>query len=141
MNANLSILRTPTNSVFDFVRTERMTMDAQQPPIHPIIPPPAIYDHAYKGRLAVRQGSMAQVEHYCHAMQGIVSPYRALGCSKVDEHNCFVMIPKIGGPVTASIQAQFVVTSLRIAMGGPPATRDKVGAMGSGQGLHRVDNC
>ena len=106
MNANLSILRTPTDSVSDFARTERMTMDAQQPPIHPIIPPPAIYDHAYKGRLAVQQGTMAQVEHYCHAMQGIVSPYRALGCSKVDEHSCFVMIPKIGGPVTASIQAQ-----------------------------------
>ena len=100
------MLRTRAASVPNFLWMERMTMDAQQPAIHPIIPPPAIYDHAYKGRLAVQQGSMAQVEHYCHAMQGIVSPYRALGCSKVDEHSCFVMIPKIGGPVTASIQAQ-----------------------------------
>ena len=50
--------------------------------------------------------SAITVEHYCHAMQGIVSPYRALGCSKVYEHSCFLMIPQIGGPVTASIQAQ-----------------------------------
>ena len=109
MNANLSMLRMRANSGVvrpNFIRTECMTMDAQQPPIHPIIPPPAIYDHAYKGRLAVQQGTMARVEHYCHTMHGIVSPYQALGCSKVDEHSCFLMIPRIGGPVTASIQAQ-----------------------------------
>jgi hypothetical protein len=80
-----------------------MTMDA---PIHPILPPPAIYDHAYKGRLTVQQGTMAQVEHYCHTTHGIVSPYQALGCSKVDEHKCFLMIPRVGGLVTAFIQAQ-----------------------------------
>jgi hypothetical protein len=81
-------------------------MDTGQPPIHPIIPPPAIYDYAYKGKLAVRQGTMAQVEHYCHTMHGIVSRHQALGCSKVDTHSCFVMIPRIGGRVTASIQSQ-----------------------------------
>ena len=81
-------------------------MDAAQAPIHPIDAPPAIYQRAYRGALTVRQGTLSQVEHYCHTMQGIVSPYRALGCSKVDEGSCFVMIPKIGGPVTASIQAQ-----------------------------------
>ena len=81
-------------------------MDAPQAAIHPIIPPPAIYDHAYRGRLSIRQGSMAEVEHYCHTMQGIVSPYRALGCAKVNGNNCFLMIPRIGGPVTASIQGQ-----------------------------------
>jgi len=81
-------------------------MDAAQAPIHPIDAPPAIYQHAYRGALTIRQGTMAQVEHYCHTMQGIVSPYRALGCSKVDEGRCFVMIPKIGGPVTATIHAQ-----------------------------------
>jgi hypothetical protein len=81
----------------------RMTMDA---PIRPILPPPAIYDHAYMGRLTVQQGNMAQVEHYCHTMHGIVSPYQALGCSKVDEHSCFLIIPRVGGLVTASIQVQ-----------------------------------
>ena len=81
----------------------RMTMNA---PIHPILPPPAIYDHAYKGRLTVQQGTMAQVEHYCHTTHGIVSPYQALGCSKVGEQSCFLMIPRVGGPVTGSIQAQ-----------------------------------
>ena len=80
-----------------------MTMDA---PIHPIIPPPAIYDHAYKGRLTVQQSTMAQVEHYCHTMHGITSPYQALGCTKVGEHRCFIMIPRIRGPVTASVQFQ-----------------------------------
>jgi hypothetical protein len=35
-----------------------------------------------------------------------VSQYRALGCSKVDTQRCFVMIPKIGGPITGRIQAQ-----------------------------------
>ena len=79
-----------------------MTMDT---PIHPILPPPAIYDHAYKGRLTVQQGTMAQVEHYCHTTHGIVSPYQALGCSKVDEYRCFLIIPSVGGQVTASIQA------------------------------------
>jgi hypothetical protein len=87
-------------------RAGRVTMDAGQPPIHPIVPPPAIYDHAYTGALSVRQGSLAQVEHYCHTMHGIVSTYRALGCSKVEAHSCFLMIPSVGGPVTASIQSQ-----------------------------------
>jgi hypothetical protein len=81
-------------------------MDAANAPIQPIVPPPAIYDHTYKGALTMRQGTMAQVEHYCHTMQGIVSSYRALGCSKPDGTSCFVMIPRIGGPVTASIQAE-----------------------------------
>src|SRR5262245_23758442 len=81
-------------------------MDTGQPPIHPIIAPPAIYDHAYKGRLTVQHGTLSQVEHYCHTMHGIVSSYRALGCSKVDEGRCFLMIPRTSGPVTASIQAQ-----------------------------------
>ena len=102
-------------------------MNAQQLPIHPIIPPPAIYDHAYKGRLAVQQATMAQVEHYCHVMQGIVSPYRALGCSKVYEHSCFLMIPRIGGPVTGSIQAQIRRHELAHCMGGPPTIRDRPG--------------
>jgi hypothetical protein len=80
-------------------------MDAS-PTIHPIDSPPAIYDRSYRGKLTVQQGSLAQVEHYCHTMHGIVSPYRALGCAKVDEGRCFLMIPRIGGPVTASIHAQ-----------------------------------
>jgi hypothetical protein len=75
-------------------------------PIHPILPPPAIHDRAYKGRLTVQQGTMAQVEYYCHTTYGIVSTYQALGCSKVGEHSCLLMIPRVGGPVTASIQAQ-----------------------------------
>jgi hypothetical protein len=107
--ANLSMRRACANA--DIVgskvdQTSRMTMDTGQPPIHPIGPPPAIYDHAYRGALTVRQGSLAQVEHYCHTMHGIVSPYHALGCSKVDPHSCFLMIPRVEGPVTASIQAQ-----------------------------------
>ena len=92
MNANLSMLRMGANS--DVVRPNFIR---QQPTIHPIIPPPAFYDHAYKGRLAVQQGTVAQVEHYCHTMHGIVSPYQALGCSKGDEHSCFLMIPVSAG--------------------------------------------
>ena len=81
-------------------------MDAHQPPIHPIVPPPAVYDHAYNGKLNVRQGTMAQVEYYCHTKQGIVSQYEALGCSLPNGRSCFIMIPRIGGRVTASFQAQ-----------------------------------
>ncbi|MBV8512972.1 MAG: hypothetical protein JO289_22650, partial [Xanthobacteraceae bacterium] len=50
-----------------------------QGPIHPIDAPPAIYQHGYRGALTVRQGSLAEVEHFCHTMHGIVSQYRALG--------------------------------------------------------------
>jgi hypothetical protein len=63
-------------------------MDAHQPPIHPIIPPPAIYDHAYNGRLSMHEGTMAQVEYYCHTRQGIVSEYQALGCSIPEGRSC-----------------------------------------------------
>jgi hypothetical protein len=81
-------------------------MAMAQGPIHPIDAPPAIYRHHYRGALTVHQGSLAEVEHFCHTMHGIVSPYQALGCAKVDTQRCFVMIPKIGGPITARIQAQ-----------------------------------
>ena len=37
-----------------------------QGPIHPIDAPPAIYHHGYRGALTVRQGSLAEVEHFCH---------------------------------------------------------------------------
>jgi hypothetical protein len=68
--------------------------------------PPAIYDHAYNGRLSMHEGTMAQVEYYCHTRQGIVSEYQALGCSIPEGRSCFIMIPRIGGPISASIQAQ-----------------------------------
>jgi hypothetical protein len=38
--ANLSMQRARAE------QTGRMTMDTGQPPIHPMVPPPAIYDHA-----------------------------------------------------------------------------------------------
>jgi hypothetical protein len=81
-------------------------MNIQQPPIHPIIPPPAVYDHAYNGKLTVQQGTMGQVEYYCHTRQRIVSEYQALGCSIPAGRTCFIMIPRLGAQVTASIQAQ-----------------------------------
>jgi hypothetical protein len=81
-------------------------MDAAQPPIKPIDPPPAIYDRAYKGKLIIRQGTLAQVAHFCNTQNGVVSRYRVLGCSMPNDHSCFVMIPRVGGRVTASIQAQ-----------------------------------
>jgi len=81
-------------------------MALAQGPIYPIDAPPAIYRHGHRGAVTVRHGSLAEVEHFCHTMHGIVSQYRALGCAKVDTHSCFVLIPKIGGPVTARIQAQ-----------------------------------
>ena len=70
-------------------------MAMAQGPIHPIDAPPAIYRHGHRGAVTVR-----------HTQHGIVSQYRALGCSKVDTQRCFVMIPKIGGPITGRIQAQ-----------------------------------
>jgi hypothetical protein len=70
------------------------------------IAPPPSYDHAYHGQLTERHASLAQVEHFCHTMQGIVSAYRALGCSKVYPDHCFIMIPKIGGQITARFQAE-----------------------------------
>jgi hypothetical protein len=69
------------------------------------VAPPAIYDHGYHGRLEVRRGTLAEVEHYCHTQHGIVSAYRALGCAKVFHNHCFVMIPVVGGKVTAQLQA------------------------------------
>ncbi len=69
------------------------------------LPPPA-YDQPYQGRLQVRHGTLTEVEHVCHTMEGIVSAYRALGCAKKFKTSCFVMIPKIGGKVTARMQAQ-----------------------------------
>ena len=84
MNASPSMLRARAHSDVpfpNFMGTECMTVDAPQRAIQPIIPPPAIYDHAYTGRLTVQQGTMAKVEYYCHTKQGIVSEYQALGCS------------------------------------------------------------
>lgn len=67
--------------------------------------PPTTYDHAYAGRLEEHRGTLAQVEYVCHTMEGIVSAYRALGCAKTFTSSCFIMIPKIGGKVTARLQA------------------------------------
>jgi hypothetical protein len=71
-----------------------------------IAPPPPAYDHPYQGRLELRSGTLAEVQYVCHTMEGIVSSYRALGCAKKFSGYCFVMIPKIGGKVTARMQAQ-----------------------------------
>ena len=70
-----------------------------------ILPPPT-FDHPYKGHLIERLGSLAEVKHYCHTMHGIVSAYQALGCAKVFPRRCFVMIPKVGGQITARMQAR-----------------------------------
>jgi len=70
-----------------------------------ILPPP-VYDHAFKGQLIERHGSLAEVKHYCHTIEGIVSSYQALGCAKVYGRKCFIMIPKTGGTVTARLQSQ-----------------------------------
>lgn len=72
-----------------------------------IAPPPPVYDYPYRGRLELRLGTLAEVQHVCHTMEGIVSAYRALGCAKkFSGSTCFVMIPKIGGKITAHIQSQ-----------------------------------
>jgi hypothetical protein len=68
-----------------------------------ILPPPA-FDHPYKGRLTERHGSLADVEHFCHTMQGIVSAYQALGCAKVFPKRCFIMIPRVGGTISGRLQ-------------------------------------
>lgn len=70
-----------------------------------ILPPPA-FDHSFKGHLVERHGTLAEVKHYCHTKQGIVSAYQALGCAKVVPGKCFIMIPKISGAITASLQSQ-----------------------------------
>ena len=71
-----------------------------------IPPPPAIYDHVYHGKLVERRGTPAQVEHFCHTQQGIVSPYRALGCAIHRGKSCTIMITQVGGKVTAQVQSQ-----------------------------------
>jgi hypothetical protein len=70
-----------------------------------ILPPPAL-DHAFKGQLIERRGSLADVKHYCHTMHGIVSTYQALGCAKVFPRQCFIMIPKIGATISATMQGE-----------------------------------
>jgi hypothetical protein len=98
---------------------ERPTMMAlAQGPIYSIDAALAIHQHGYHGSLTVRQGTLAQVQHFCHTMHGIVSPYRALGCSKVDAHSCFVMIPKIAiSPARRPALADSnTMTSLRVGL-------------------------
>jgi hypothetical protein len=68
-----------------------------------ILPPPA-YEFAYKGHLTERHGSLAEVKYYCHTRQGIVSAYQALGCAKVFPTRCYIMIPRVGGAITARLQ-------------------------------------
>jgi hypothetical protein len=68
-----------------------------------ILPPPT-FDHAFKGHLIERRGSLAEIKHYCHTMQGIVSSYQALGCAKVFPNRCFIMIPHVNGTISASLQ-------------------------------------
>jgi hypothetical protein len=70
-----------------------------------ILPPPQ-YDHSFKGHTVVRLGSLAEVKNYCHTMHGIVSAYQALGCAKVHSGRCFIMIHKVGGPITARMQGE-----------------------------------
>ena len=53
-------------------RRDATMMAMAQGPIHPIDAPPAIYHHGYRGALTVHQGSLAEVEHFCHTMHGIV---------------------------------------------------------------------
>jgi hypothetical protein len=67
--------------------------------------PPPSYDHAFRGEMMEMRGTLAEVEHFCHTMHGIVSAYRALGCAKVFSNHCFIMIPKVGGKITARFQA------------------------------------
>ena len=68
--------------------------------------PPAVYDHGYRGALIARRGTPAQVEYFCHTLQGVVSPYRALGCAKVTADRCVIMITRVGGHITAHVHAQ-----------------------------------
>jgi hypothetical protein len=68
--------------------------------------PPAIYDHAYKGHLTEKRGSLAEVKFFCHTRIGVVSAYEALGCAEVYPGRCIIMIPKVGGKITAKFQAQ-----------------------------------
>jgi hypothetical protein len=71
-----------------------------------VILPPHAFDHHYRGHLTEQRGSLSEVEHFCHTMQGIVSAYRALGCAEVFPTRCFIMIPKIGGQITTRLQSQ-----------------------------------
>ncbi|MGZ5802703.1 MAG: hypothetical protein ACXWLO_10870 [Rhizomicrobium sp.] len=68
--------------------------------------PPHTFDHHYKGHLIEHRGTLADVKHVCHTMNGIISAYQALGCAKVFPGRCFIMIPNVSGTVTASLQAQ-----------------------------------
>ena len=70
-----------------------------------ILPPPA-YDHPFKGHTIVRYGTLAEIKYVCHTMEGIVSAYQALGCAKVNPGRCFIMIPKVGGKITARMQGE-----------------------------------
>jgi hypothetical protein len=70
-----------------------------------ILPPPA-YDHPFKGHLAVQVATLAQIKNFCHTRHGIVSAYQALGCAKVRPGRCFIMIPKVGGQITARLQSE-----------------------------------
>jgi hypothetical protein len=69
------------------------------------IAPPPQFSHVYRGSLTERRGTLAEVEYFCHTLHGIVSAYRALGCAKVRADSCFIMVPKVGGKITARFQA------------------------------------
>jgi hypothetical protein len=70
-----------------------------------ILPPPT-FDHVFKGHLVERRGSLADIKNYCHTRHGIISAYQALGCAKVSSHHCFIMIPRVGGQISASLQSE-----------------------------------
>jgi hypothetical protein len=70
-----------------------------------ILPPPQ-YDHPFKGHTIVRLGSLAEIKNFCHTRHGIVSAYQALGCATVQPRRCYIMIPKVGGQITARMQSE-----------------------------------
>jgi hypothetical protein len=48
--------------------------------------PPASFNHAYRGRLAVRQGTEAQIHQWCHS-------YFARACATPGNGSCTVYLP------------------------------------------------
>ena len=68
-----------------------------------LYPPPA-YIHPYRGPLTEYRMTLTQIEYFCHTVPGISSPYNALGCARIFGKRCVIMIPKIGGMITAQLQ-------------------------------------
>jgi hypothetical protein len=70
-----------------------------------VITPPPKNDVPYKGKLTVRVLPLDKVHPNCIAQGAAPSSWPYLACARVRLGTCLVILPEVGGKMTASVQA------------------------------------